>query len=183
MGSRELSAGERSFLERLSRLATANPFLPERIDLERQILEDAFEEGSPVWSKRLDRRNPNVVKLEARATAAANEIREKFSSGTSPTDSERRLFEELVFYTLYYRFEEEFYRAMTEPSVRFYEPFCREAVRFLSARISSHRSPIGSRSSSRFDAPRTTSSSSSWEAPIPPLVCGPPSGNPFSLTT
>ncbi|HEY7816785.1 MAG TPA: hypothetical protein VIG29_01095, partial [Vicinamibacteria bacterium] len=133
--SRELSREDRIFLERLSRLATANPFLPERIELERQILEDAFEEGSPVWSKRLDRRNPNVLELEARATATANGIRARLGSGALGSDSDRRLYEELVFYILYYRFEEEFSRAMSEPSVRFYEPFCREAVSYLSTRI------------------------------------------------
>ncbi len=131
MSSRNLSAEERSFLESFSRLATANPFLPERVELERRILEGAFEEGSPVWSKRLDRRNPNVVKLEARATAMANGIRAKLSSGSRSTDSDSRLYEELVFYVLYYRFEEEFSRAMVESSVRFYEPFCREALGFL----------------------------------------------------
>jgi Sigma-54 interaction domain len=135
MGAPELSGEERRFLERLSLLAAANPFLPERIDLERQILEDAFEEGSPVWSKRLDRRSPNVLKLEARATATANALRARLSSGAGATDSDRRLYEELVFYILYYRFEEEFSRAMSEPVVRFYEPFCREAVGFLSTRI------------------------------------------------
>jgi transcriptional regulator with AAA-type ATPase domain len=131
----ELSAVDRSFLERLSQLATANPFLPERIDLERQVLEGAFEEGGPVWSKRLDRWNPNVGKLKARATAAADAIRTALAEGARATDSERRLFEELVFYVLYYRFQEDFSRAMSEPGVRFYEPFCREAVSYLTARI------------------------------------------------
>jgi len=132
MGSGDFTREERSFLENLSRLATANPFLPERIELEREILKDDFEEVSPVWSKRLDRQNPNVVKVEARAEAMANPIRTRLASGGKPSASDARLYEELVFYILYYRFEEDFGRAMGEPAVRFYEPFCREALRLMS---------------------------------------------------
>ncbi len=129
----DLSREERSFLESLSRLATANPFLPERIELEREILKDEFEDVSPVWSKRLDRQNPNVVKLAARAEAMASAIRARLVSGKKLSFEDDRLFQELVFYTLYYRFEEDFGRAMTEAAVRFYEPFCREALRLLPA--------------------------------------------------
>ncbi|MGH9388202.1 MAG: sigma-54 factor interaction domain-containing protein, partial [Vicinamibacteria bacterium] len=78
-----------------------------------------------------DRQNPNVVKLEARAEAMANPIRARLASGGKPSASDARLYEELVFYVLYYRFEEDFGRAMAEPAVRFYEPFCREALRLL----------------------------------------------------
>jgi hypothetical protein len=131
MSSAELTADERSFLENLSRLATANPFLPERIELERRILRDDFEEVSPVWSKRLDRRNANVVKLGARAEAVANPLRGRLASGRHFSAGDGRLYEELVFYILYYRFEDDFGRAMNEPSVRFYEAFCREALRLL----------------------------------------------------
>jgi hypothetical protein len=54
MSSGDFTREERSFLESLSRLATANPFLPERIELEREILKDDFEDGSPVRRGRRD---------------------------------------------------------------------------------------------------------------------------------
>jgi transcriptional regulator with AAA-type ATPase domain len=132
---------ERSFLESLSRLATANPFLPERIELEREILKDDFEDVSPVWSKRLDRQNPNVVKLGARAEAMSSSIRARLASGGKPSASDARLFEELAFYILYYRFEEDFGRAMREPAVRFYDSFCREATRLLPPAVSGRIEP------------------------------------------
>src|SRR3989304_5746088 len=74
MGSGDFTREQRSFLENLSRLATANPFLPGRIELDREMLKDDFEHFNPVWSKRLDRQNPNVVNFEARANAMANPI-------------------------------------------------------------------------------------------------------------
>jgi hypothetical protein len=82
---------------------------------------------SPVWSKRLDRQNPNVVKLEARAEAMANRSGAARFGGKAPI---RRGLRGSV-YVLYYRFEEDFGRAMAEPAVRFYDSFCREAVRLL----------------------------------------------------
>jgi DNA-binding NtrC family response regulator len=127
-----LSRGERSFLESLSRLATANPFLPERIELEREILKGDFEEVSPVWSKRLDRQNPNVVKLASRAEAAVSSIRERLGSDGTLSPEDGRLYEELVLYVLYYRFEDDLRRAMNDPAVRFYDAFCREALRLFS---------------------------------------------------
>lgn len=139
MRSGDLTPGERGFLERLSRLATANPFLPERVELEREILQEEFEEVSPVWSKRLDRQNPNVVKLAARAEAVAKPIRARLASGEKLSASDARLYEELVFYVLYYRFEEDFGRAMEDAAVRFYEPFCREALGLLAPPASSGR--------------------------------------------
>jgi transcriptional regulator with GAF, ATPase, and Fis domain len=60
----------------------------------------------------------------------ANPIRERLASGKlSAPDA--RLYEELVFYILYYRFEQELERAMAEPAARLYEAFSREARRLL----------------------------------------------------
>ncbi len=131
MSAFRLSPGERRFLESLSRLATANPFLPERIEHEREILGDEFEEVSPVWSKRLDRQNPNVTKIAARAEEVAKSIRARLADGGALPSGDGRLYEELAFYVLYYRFEEDFGRAMSEQAVRFYDAFCREALKLL----------------------------------------------------
>jgi transcriptional regulator with AAA-type ATPase domain len=121
------------FVEALSRLATCNPFLPERIQLERDALGDAFRETSTVWSKRLDRQNPNVVTLATRAEAIARKMRAALASGGKLSGEEARLYEDLVFYVLYYRFEEHLERAMSAPAAAFYEDFCREARSYLSS--------------------------------------------------
>jgi hypothetical protein len=41
---------QRPFFEAVSRLGFCNPFLPERVEYEHQVLGEAFEEGDPVWS-------------------------------------------------------------------------------------------------------------------------------------
>ncbi len=74
-----VTAEERRLLTSLSKLARCNPFLPERIECEREALDDAFEEVSLVWSKRLDRENPNVVKIAERAESLAMTLRSRIS--------------------------------------------------------------------------------------------------------
>src|SRR3990172_5238189 len=133
MSSGDFTREERSFLESLPRLATANPFLPERIELEREILGGDFEDVSPVWSKRLDRENPNLTRIAARAEDVAKSLRPRLADSGALSSGDGRLYEELAFYLLYYRFEEDFGRAMSEPSVRFYDAFCREALKLLPA--------------------------------------------------
>jgi hypothetical protein len=129
MGAGDPFRDDRSFVESLSRLARANPFLPERIELERRILGPDFENVRPVWSKRLDAANPNVAKIASRAEAAAKRIRRELGmAGPSLSEEDERLHGELVFYVLYYRFEEDFGRAMGEPAVGFFDAFCREAL-------------------------------------------------------
>ena len=44
----------RSFLATISQLAYCNPFLPERVTLERVALGSEFVEGEPVWSLPVD---------------------------------------------------------------------------------------------------------------------------------
>jgi len=46
--------GDRALLGAVSELAHCNPFLPERIDLERSVLGPEFLESEPVWSMQVD---------------------------------------------------------------------------------------------------------------------------------
>jgi transcriptional regulator with AAA-type ATPase domain len=139
MGRPVLPSEERGVLQALTALATCNPFLPERVELERAALGGSFEDVSPVWSKRLDRRNPNVVKLAERAEAAARGLRERFASGARPTREEEQLYEELALYVLYYRFEVRLGETIGTSPVPFYEDFCREARSLLALATLSSR--------------------------------------------
>ena len=59
-------SGERSFLAAVSRLAYANPFLPDRVDAERDALGDGFVPGEPVWSASVadpDAVRPNIWRI------------------------------------------------------------------------------------------------------------------------
>ena len=127
------TAQERRLLGSLSELARCNPFLPERIARERQVLGGTFEEVSLVWSKRLDRENPNVVKIAERAESLAMRLRARLTEGVEPPREDAQLYQELVFYLLYDRFEARLERAMTAPIVEFYAEFQEQARFYLSS--------------------------------------------------
>ena len=126
-----MTAEERAKVETLSTLARCNPFLPERKAHERAALGDAFEDVSPVWSKHLDRHNPNVVKIAARAEPLMRSLEKRQSNGRKPTEEEHGLIEEVVFYLLYGRFKEAFEQAMSKPDVAFYGDFAKAARDYL----------------------------------------------------
>lgn len=132
---------ERHFVQLLQQLATGNPFLPERIEFERQALGDDFVAGrAPVWSKqvRVDRYSANVSRLAGRAERLVQSLRRRLAEGRLPqtSSSEREdeltMYEDLVLYHLYYRFEESFEKAMGG-QVNFYEDFSEAARNYLSS--------------------------------------------------
>ena len=127
-----MTAEQRRLLTNLSELARCNPFLPERIECEREALDDTFEEVSLVWSKRLDRENPNVVKIAERAESLSMTLRSRLTEGVKPSTEDAQLYQELVFYLLYDRFEARLERAMTAPEVDFYDDFLEQARFYVS---------------------------------------------------
>src|SRR5450759_3007942 len=55
-----LTSAQRTLLQGVSRLGYANPFLPERVELERAVLGGEFIEGEPVWSYRAEHPEPRA---------------------------------------------------------------------------------------------------------------------------
>src|SRR3989449_2811356 len=104
-----MSAEERALAAALSRLGYANPFLPERIEAEGAPLGPAFVHADRVWSVRTDRtvQNPNVARLAERATTLAALLRERLAAGAESADSDRVLYEDVVLYLLYTRYEDD----------------------------------------------------------------------------
>ena len=49
-----LTTSERAFLRAIANLGYCNPFLPERIEYEREALGPDFVEAEAVWSLRVD---------------------------------------------------------------------------------------------------------------------------------
>lgn len=99
------AASERRFAEILSSLAYSNPFLPERIELERQALGDDFDDSTPVWSRRdgLEDDRPNVARLNQLVESLADMARDKLRGKAAATEAELGLYEDLCVYRLYYR--------------------------------------------------------------------------------
>ncbi len=130
---------DRSFVETVSRLCFTNPFLPERIELERRALGSEYRDVQQVWSLRPGETNPNVEALGKRARKAVLAAHGRLGSGHAPSDDERMLYQDLVSYYLFYLFEDDFLElaraslstSLTDHKVTFYKRFAREAERLL----------------------------------------------------
>ena len=80
----EIRSAEKRQLELFSQLATCNPFLPKRIELEKQVLGSEFEEDGIAWSRRLeftDRERFNVTRLTDAAIALIRNVKQQAESG------------------------------------------------------------------------------------------------------
>ena len=100
------SQGEQKFVDALSRLAYANPFSPERIELEREALGGDFDDSSLVWSQQTELADdrPNIDKLFSRAERLAKIIREKLCGDIKANETELLLYQDLCYYVLYYSY-------------------------------------------------------------------------------
>jgi len=99
---------ERRFVEAASCLVYCNPFLPRRIEAEREALGADFVETGPVWNVFSDpeTNRPNLMALRDRVEALAPVARERLAGGASAGEKELVLYEDLILYLLYYRTQE-----------------------------------------------------------------------------
>jgi transcriptional regulator with AAA-type ATPase domain len=110
-----------TFLEAVSRLAYANPFLPERVELERAALGAEFVEGEPVWSYRAEHPGPreNVWRVYRKLEPLLEEMRTRLPENLL-------LYEDAVLYLLYTRYYGSFFEASEKTGAgrwRFYGSF------------------------------------------------------------
>ncbi|HEX6210489.1 MAG TPA: sigma-54 factor interaction domain-containing protein [Methylomirabilota bacterium] len=131
-----LDPEDRTLAEAISRLAYCNPFLPERIECERQALGTQFVPGGTLWHVSGEPEPaPNLQALRQRAEALTARLNACLVTGRRPSGEELRLYEDVVVYHLFSRYEDDFY-ALIEPRratapVAFYEAFRRDAERLL----------------------------------------------------
>lgn len=101
-----LSPDERSLLHTISDLAYCNPFLPERVTLERAALGTEFVEGEPVWSMEVenpDRPRTNVWKIIALLEPLVDRLRQRLSSGRAASASDLGLYQDAILHLIYHR--------------------------------------------------------------------------------
>jgi transcriptional regulator with AAA-type ATPase domain len=111
---RFLNTPERTFLQAVSGLAYANPFLPDRTKHERRALGSDFVPSDPVWSVRVS--NPeeprvNAWRIHERMEALAPELRRRLPAGATAPETDLVLYEDAILYLLYYRYTNRFYAA------------------------------------------------------------------------
>ena len=107
-------ARDRATVDAIRQLAFSNPFLPERIELERQVLGPAFVPIAPVWSPDpADLEVPaNVGRIRGLAEEMAEAARRRVRGGHRPTPEEWVAYDELVLHVLYFRYEDVIYREL-----------------------------------------------------------------------
>jgi transcriptional regulator with AAA-type ATPase domain len=119
-----LSRSERAFLQAVSQLAYCNPFLPERVSLERAALGDDFVEGEPVWSLPVtqpERPRANVWRIVERLEPLAEQLRARLATAR---EEDAGLYEDAVLHLLYQRYYSRIAGAGASPGRwRFYEEF------------------------------------------------------------
>lgn len=98
-----------------SELAHANPFTPDRLRIERGLLGARFEDAGVAWSldPLRDEERPNLPALRARAETLKVAAQARLQLGTTRAIEELRLYETLVLYTLYERFEDQLHDVLT----------------------------------------------------------------------
>jgi transcriptional regulator with AAA-type ATPase domain len=100
------SKSEHKFALTISKLAHANPFLPERVELEREALGKDFDKSTrPYWSWTLDDEldRPNVIALTERVIELTAKVREKISECNKVSKEDFELYDDLALYVLYYQ--------------------------------------------------------------------------------
>ncbi|MBW3595692.1 MAG: sigma 54-interacting transcriptional regulator [Planctomycetes bacterium] len=107
---------DRRFAEAISRLSYCNPFLPQRLHLEREALGDAFCDEGPVWSKRIhmDDRRKNIERLYDCTEKLAVKTRQRLEAGEPATERHLILYEDVVLYWLYHRYREHLRRSLED---------------------------------------------------------------------
>ena len=99
------TAEDRHHAEAIARLVYCNPFLPERMECERQALGAEFVESELAWHFGSDPSGarPNLAALQRRVEAVAARTRARLVDGAAASLQELRAYEDLVMYLLYYR--------------------------------------------------------------------------------
>jgi DNA-binding NtrC family response regulator len=131
-----LGTADRTLAEAISRLAYCNPFLPERIDYERQALGAAFVPGGTLWHATGDPEPPpNVFTIRERAEALCDRLAARLAESTGASADELQLYEDVVVYLLFAQYADDFYRLIDERAatapVAFYRKFRQDVERRL----------------------------------------------------
>jgi hypothetical protein len=96
----------RAFVEAVGALSYCNPFVPERVELERRALGDEHVALGPVWHYDLDQvSNPNLERIDHRLEPILERARDALCRGGCD-ESDRVLYRDAALYLLYSRHQD-----------------------------------------------------------------------------
>jgi len=137
------------FADAVSQLVYCNPFLPERVRLEREALGPDFVESPSVyrfapgldgvWPKLARVGEQNLGRLDERAKRLADKARSRLLSDRNVAESEAVLYEDLVHYLLYRCYRKDLDETIAEaieqpgkqPRIAFWQPFLDDFRRYF----------------------------------------------------
>src|SRR5438128_3686833 len=130
------TSADHTLAEAISRLAYCNPFLPERIEFERQALGAAFVPGGTLWHATGDPQPPpNVFALRERAGALSERLAARLAEQARPGAADLPRYADVVIYMLFARYDDDFYGLIDEraatAAVGFYRRFRQDVERLL----------------------------------------------------
>jgi len=107
MPGKLIDDGERGAVRALAALADANPFLSQRLDLERSALGSAFERTTAVWhaQENLDAVDPNLTKLGRMVEELAPLLRDRLAAGAEAHEDDLLQYEALARHFLFQRYD------------------------------------------------------------------------------
>jgi len=133
-----VSAPERFLLRIASDLAYSNPFIPERVELERSALGAEFVEGEPVWSVQVedpDRPRTNVWKIIALLEPLVERLRRHLERAHDISASDLALYQDAVLHVMYHHafpyFVETIFSSSKQKRMSFYTRFQAEWERYF----------------------------------------------------
>jgi DNA-binding NtrC family response regulator len=115
---------EMHFLSTVAQVGYGNPFLKERVALEKAALGREFVSGGEVWSASVtdpDAEPPNVTSIHKKLAGLMETLPARLSAAPELSDEEMAVYEESVHYLLYQRYHAQFVAARGK--WRFYREF------------------------------------------------------------
>jgi len=135
---------QRRFAKCISEMVYCNPFVPERIEYERQALGNDFAQTPRVWSllAGAETERANLAKLVERIEPLAERLRDRLASGTKASPDDLVLYGDLVLYMLYQRDRMDLQRTIADAlegrrstgQIRYWKQFKRDFDRYLRIR-------------------------------------------------
>ena len=119
-----LSKRDHHLLSSVASLGYCNPFLPDRVALEKAVLGREFVAGGPVWSASVthpEATPPNVASIYAKLGEHIEELHARLADASDVSAEELTIYEESVHYLLYERYHGDFVSA--QGKWRFYREF------------------------------------------------------------
>ncbi len=116
-------------LELLAQISYANPFLPERLDLERKLLGSRAVDQGPIWHLGMSRgedQRPNVQMIMDLSEKDSQLLIQKLQMGERPATTERQLLEDFVLFYTFHRLEPELFQLAQEENPRAFQRQCKE---------------------------------------------------------